>query len=191
MNIPNKLTLARFVLSAVYFAVMVAGFEHNYLIALIIFIIASITDYLDGRIARKKNIVTDFGKFLDPIADKMLTTAAFIAFTFSHVGCGVAIVTFMILAREFIVASIRLIAADNGKVIAANMWGKVKTVMQMIAIIATMALKYVIDVFGLSGDFALALEIIYTVLLWAAGILTLISGIVYAVQNKEFINSRK
>lgn len=191
MNTPNKLTLARFILSAAFFAVIMIDFPFHYLISLVLFIIASITDWLDGKIARSQGLITDFGKFLDPIADKMLTTAAFIAFTFKHIGAGVAIITFIVLAREFAVTSVRLVAADNGKVIAANMWGKLKTVMQMVAIIATLFALSLEEIFTLTESAYLIMGIIYSALLWISGIMTLIAGITYVVDNREFINTKK
>ena len=191
MNTPNKLTLARFILSAVFFAVIMIDFPFHYLISLVLFIIASITDWLDGKIARSQGLITDFGKFLDPIADKMLTTAAFIAFTFKHIGAGVAIITFIVLAREFAVTSVRLVAADNGKVIAANIWGKLKTVMQMVAIIATLFALSLEEIFTLTESAYLIMGVIYSALLWISGIMTLIAGITYVVDNREFINTKK
>lgn len=191
MNIPNRLTVLRFVLSAVYFAVALMDFPHHYLVALIVFIAASITDWLDGKIARERNLITDFGKFLDPIADKMLTTAAFIVFTFQHIGFGISVITFIVLAREFVVTSVRLIAAENGKVIAANFWGKLKTVMQMIAVIATMTFVYAIDVLPIPQAAATVLTVIYSVLLWISGIFTLIAGVTYLADNRALINSNK
>ena len=166
-------------------------FPFHYLISLVLFIIASITDWLDGKIARSQGLITDFGKFLDPIADKMLTTAAFIAFTFEHIGTGIAIITFIVLAREFAVTSVRLVAADNGKVIAANMWGKLKTVMQMVAIIATLFALSLEEIFTLTESAYLIMGVIYSALLWISGIMTLIAGITYVVDNREFINTKK
>lgn len=191
MNTPNKLTIARFILSALFFAVAMIDFPCHYLVALIIFIAASITDLLDGKIARKHNLITNFGKFLDPIADKMLTTAALIVFTYKHIGVGIEIILFIVLAREFVVASIRLIAADNGKVIAANMWGKVKTVMQMIAIIATLFFVFICETFTLPAIFETALCILYSIMLWISGISTLIAGVTYIADNRQFINHTK
>ena len=191
MNLPNKLTIIRMVLVPVFVAALLIPFPHHFLAALLIFTVASVTDCLDGKIARKRNLVTDFGKFLDPIADKMLTTAAFIAFTFNHIGAGIAVITFIVLAREFAVTSVRLVAADNGKVVAANMWGKSKTVMQMVAIIATLAVLAVAEIAPVSESFLLATGVLYSALLWIAGILTLIAGITYVVDNKEFINTKK
>ena len=140
MNLPNKLTMMRVVLVPVFmiFAAVshygTADFHAAYmLIAGVIFAIASITDFLDGYLARKNHLVTDFGKFMDPLADKCLTTAAFIYMVTDHV-CS-PIVLAVILFREFAVAGVRMLAAETGTVIAANMWGKVKTVLQMLTII--------------------------------------------------------
>ena len=134
MNLPNKLTMMRVVLVPVFmiFAAVshygTADFHAAYmLIAGVIFAIASITDFLDGYLARKNHLVTDFGKFMDPLADKCLTTAAFIYMVTDHV-CS-PIVLAVILFREFAVAGVRMLAAETGTVIAANMWGKVKTVL--------------------------------------------------------------
>ena len=140
MNLPNKLTMMRVVLVPVFmiFAAVshygTADFHAAYmLIAGVIFAIASITDFLDGYLARKNHLVTDFGKFMDPLADKCLTTAAFIYMVTDHV-CS-PVVLAVILFREFAVAGVRMLAAETGTVIAANMWGKVKTVLQMLTII--------------------------------------------------------
>ncbi len=140
MNLPNKLTMMRVVLVPVFmvFAALAkygtADFNATFsLVAGIIFTVASITDFLDGYIARKNHLVTDFGKFMDPLADKCLTTAAFIYMVADGI-CS-PVVLAVILFREFAVAGVRMIAAESGTVIAANMWGKVKTVLQMLTII--------------------------------------------------------
>ena len=145
MNTPNKLTVARIIATPFFMASMLFVFLYHYLVALVLFICASLTDLIDGKIARKRNLVTDFGKFLDPLADKMLTTAAYLGFI-SIYGetpkfCWqVTAITFIILFREFMVSSIRLIAqSSGGKVIAANIWGKAKTVSQMVGIIIALA----------------------------------------------------
>lgn len=191
MNTPNKLTTARFILSAVFFAVAMIDFPFHWLISLVIFIVASLTDMLDGKIARSRGLITDFGKFLDPIADKMLTTAAFIVFTFENIGYGIAIILFIVLAREFTVTSVRLVAADNGKVIAANIWGKAKTVMQMAAIIATLISLSFFEIFPMFIAAEPIIQIVYSVLLWISGIMTLIAGITYIADNINFINTKK
>lgn len=196
MNLPNKLTLARFIMTPIFLILMLVEFPHHYLAGLIVFILASLTDYFDGKIARRDGLITTFGKFLDPIADKMLTTAAFLVFLQNGTGYGIIWIVFIVLAREFVVTSVRLISAGSGKVIAANIWGKLKTVMQMVAIIATIFAEYVI------GEFVYGIEllpimivepvrIICSILLWISAILTFIAGITYVVDNKEYINFNK
>ena len=132
MNLANKLTMLRIVLIPVFVVVLYARFPFHMYVALLIFILASLTDLLDGKIARKYNMVTDFGKFLDPIADKMLVTSAMLVFTAWHwMPAWVAIV---VIAREFMVSALRLVAATNGRVIAAGWSGKVKTASTMVCI---------------------------------------------------------
>ncbi|MBR5134785.1 MAG: CDP-diacylglycerol--glycerol-3-phosphate 3-phosphatidyltransferase, partial [Clostridia bacterium] len=136
MNLPNRLTLVRICLVPLYMALLVIEFPFHYAAALLVFIIASLTDYFDGKIARARNLVTNLGKFLDPIADKMLTTAAFLVF----LGMGYIDVwaVMLVMTREFMVTSVRLMAAGSGTVVAASFAGKMKTVMQYVAIIAMM-----------------------------------------------------
>ena len=191
MNFPNKLTIIRFVLAPIFMVSLLIDFPYHYLVALLIFTIASITDYYDGKIAREQNLITDFGKFLDPIADKMLTTAAFLGFTYLKIGYGIVWITFIVLLREFVMISVRLAAVDNGKVVAANMWGKSKTVMQMVAICVTLFLCFLNEAFNLSQSVAFVFEIVYSLLLWISAVLTLIAGLTYIVDNKEYINSNK
>ncbi len=185
MNLPNKLTLARIVLVPVFMAFAALGGygtpSHNspmYLLAGIVFAVASFTDYLDGHLARKHHLVTDFGKFADPLADKMLTTAAFLYMMMDGV-CH-PVVLAVVLFREFAVAGVRMVAAASGKVIAANMWGKVKTVLQMLTIIlyyfaAAMAPA---DAIGL-------VQGVTQVLCWAVAAATLLSGCIYLWQNRS------
>ena len=193
MNLPNKLTLTRIILVPV-FMVFVAltqiGTEDFnptwYLVAGIVFAAASFTDFLDGHLARKWNMVTDFGKFADPLADKLLTTVAFIYMLRDGV-CS-PVVLCIILAREFAVSGLRMVAAGakDGKVIAANMWGKVKTVLQMITIIFyyfTVALTG--NVLGQT-----CASIAYW-LCWLVAVVTAVSGIKYLWDNRSFINTAK
>ena len=140
MNLPNKLTVARLIMTPFFLAALLIEFPHHYLVALILFAAASLTDYIDGNMARKCNLVTDFGKFLDPLADKMLTTAAFLGFIHLGIGVGITWITFIVLIREFLITSLRLVSAGKGNVIAANIWGKLKTVSQMVAIIVAMTM---------------------------------------------------
>ena len=190
MNLPNKLTIGRIALVPFLVAALLIDFPLNNLAALIIFAAASITDMLDGKIARKQNLVTDFGKFADPLADKILVLAALLCFVQNGYCDCVAVI--IILLREFSVTSIRLIAASNGKVVAANIWGKVKTVSQMIAIIAIMLMQFIIDITQLtnsySPDIFTAFWIIGEILLWISTVFAVISGIIYIIQNKEFIS---
>lgn len=193
MNLPNKLTVARLVMTPLFLAALLISFPHHYLIALIIFCLASITDYIDGNMARKCGLVTDFGKFLDPLADKMLTTAAFLGFIQLDIGVGITWITFIVLIREFLITSLRLVSAGKGNVIAANIWGKAKTVSQMIAIIVAIAGKYLLTFFEdlNSNILACTVDIVTNVLLWISAILTIISGVIYVVQNKKYINPKK
>ena len=196
MNLPNKLTLTRIILVPV-FMIFVSLSQYMtpsynprwYLIAGIIFAVASFTDYLDGHLARKWHMVTDFGKFADPLADKLLTTVAFIYMMRDGV-CS-PVVLCIILAREFAVSGLRMVAAGakDGKVIAANMWGKVKTVLQMLTIIFYffgISLTYGNTVLG-----NLNVWLISYWLCWLVAAATAISGIKYLWDNRSFINTAK
>ena len=193
MNLPNKLTLMRIVLVPVFMVFAGIGQIGTpacnrmfYLVAAIVFAVASFTDYLDGYLARKWNIVTDFGKFADPLADKLLTTTAFLYMM--HDGVCSPVVLVIILAREFAVSGLRMVAASapGGKVIAANMWGKVKTVLQMLVII----LYYVLAAFA-PADAIGAVSLISMGLCWLVAAVTLISGAKYLWDNRSFINTAK
>ena len=196
MNLPNKLTLCRIILVPV-FMVFVSLTEFGietfnatwYLVAGIVFAAASFTDYLDGHLARKWHMVTDFGKFADPLADKLLTTVALIYMMRDGV-CS-PVVLCIILAREFAVSGLRMVAAGakDGKVIAANMWGKVKTVLQMLTIIFYffgISLTYGNTVLG-----NLNVWLISYWLCWLVAAATAISGIKYLWDNRSFINTAK
>ncbi len=191
MNVPNKLTIVRIILTPIFLALLLLDFDFHYLAALVVFSVASYTDYLDGKIARKEGIVTNFGKFLDPLADKMLTTSALLGFMALNIGKGTVWITFIVLFREFLVSSLRLVAVSSGgKVIAANIWGKLKTVSQMVAIIFAMAAKQ----FGELFNFPVVnniLSIATTVLLWISAVLCVISGAIYLIDNKDFVDSSK
>ena len=193
MNLPNKLTLMRIVLVPVFMVFAGLGQIGTpacnrmfYLVAAIVFAVASFTDYLDGHLARKWNIVTDFGKFADPLADKLLTTTAFLYMM--HDGVCSPVVLVIILSREFAVSGLRMVAASapGGKVIAANMWGKVKTVLQMLVII----LYYVLAAFA-PADAIGAVSLISMGLCWLVAAVTLISGAKYLWDNRSFINTAK
>ena len=196
MNLPNKLTLTRILLVPVFMIFVSLGQyitpSYNpryYLIAGLIFAVASFTDFLDGHLARKWNMVTDFGKFADPLADKLLTTVAFIYMMRDGV-CS-PVVLCITLAREFAVSGLRMVAAGakDGKVIAANMWGKVKTVLQMLTIIFYF--------FGVSLTYGHTmignLDVWLTSywLCWLVAAVTAISGIKYLWDNRSFINTAK
>ena len=172
MNLPNKLTVARIIATPIFLALMVIEFKFHYLAALIVFILASLTDMLDGQIARKRNLITDFGKFLDPVADKLLTTAAFLAFLAKGVGDGIVWIVFLVLFREFIITSLRLVVVSSGgKVIAANIWGKAKTVSQMIAIIFTITVLCFMELFPQFTLLNTALAVAVNVALWVSTVL--------------------
>ena len=164
MNLPNKLTVARVI--AVPFFIL-AFMTNHFLIAFVIFILASLTDMLDGKIARKYNLVTNFGKIMDPLADKILVYSAF---------C----LLIIILAREFTISGMRMVAAAEGIVIAAGLTGKIKTVLQMIAV-PLLLLVETISNEKLLGPF----ELLANIFLWASLIMTVWSGIEYVLKNRK------
>ncbi len=192
MNLPNKLTLARMLATPVFLILLMWNFKYHFIAALVLFIAASLTDMFDGKYARKHNMVTDFGKFLDPIADKMLVTAALIGFCAMGIGKGISAVLFIMLFREFLVSSIRMIAAasPSKKVIAANIWGKLKTVSQMVAIIYILAAEALKEILAFS-TLSAVLDFFTTILLWIATALAVISGAIYLFDNREYINTAK
>lgn len=190
LNLPNKLTLIRMFLAPIYLALMLIEFPCHYIVALAVFAIASLTDMLDGKIARKNNLITVFGKLLDPLADKMLTTAALLAFM-REGWCSIWIVM-IVLTREFAVAGVRLIATAQGIVIPANYWGKAKTVSQMVFTIVIMLLAELdatFDIFANAGWFTLAK--VSNIMLWITAVLTVVSGITYFVDSKKLIDFSK
>ena len=193
MNLPNKLTLTRIILVPVFMVFVsmtqIGTEDFNptwYLVAGIIFAAASFTDFLDGHLARKWHMVTDFGKFAAPLADKLLTTVAFIYMMRDGV-CS-PVVLCIILAREFAVSGLRMVAAGDkdGKVIAANMWGKVKTVLQTLTII----LYFFMAALGGPTDIGMT-SFEAQVECWLVAIATAISGIKYLWDNRSFINTAK
>ena len=191
MNLPNKLTLLRIILVPFFIAATLMNFPFHYSVALLIFIIASITDMLDGKIARSRNLITDFGKFCDPLADKILVTSALLCFV--QLGLCGAVPVIIVLFREFAVTSIRLLAATEGKVVAANIWGKVKTVSQIIAIILIYVLQVALDFLTayMSADIlstcSLAFYWVGVAGIWISTIFCIISGIIYIWDNRKFI----
>lgn len=194
MNLPNKLTVGRIILVQFFVAAMLIDFSLHHLVALIIFVIASLTDMLDGKIARKNNLVTDFGKFADPLADKILVTAALLCFVQNGYCDCVAVI--IVMFREFAVTSIRLTAAAKGKVVAANIFGKIKTVSQMIAIIAILLMQFVLDLpsigFAFSSGLSDTLSVVFfavgEALIWISTIFAAVSGIIYIIENKRFLS---
>ncbi|MGN0549831.1 MAG: CDP-diacylglycerol--glycerol-3-phosphate 3-phosphatidyltransferase [Acutalibacteraceae bacterium] len=182
MNLPNKITLGRMFIAPIFLAVYLAGIEHKFLFSAIIFALGAITDALDGRIARKNNIVTNFGKLLDPIADKMLVTAGLLAFMKDGL-CSIWIVM-IILTRDFAVTSLRMIAAAQNLVIPANIGGKIKTVAQMVSFIAVMLLCEATEVFSLGFNMSL----ISNILMGVTAIISVVSGAVYMVNGWKMIN---
>ena len=171
MNLPNKLTTLRMILVPVFIVLYLLG---QNIPALIVFIIASFTDYLDGHLARKNNLVTDFGKIMDPLADKLLVTSALVCMV--QTGLVPAWMVIIILAREFAITGLRSVAASKGIVIAAAWSGKVKTVTQMIAIIFLLLNNWPFSLIGF--PFA-------TIMLWIAVIMTIYSGAEYIYKSRE------
>ncbi|MBO4863080.1 MAG: CDP-diacylglycerol--glycerol-3-phosphate 3-phosphatidyltransferase [Eubacterium sp.] len=185
MNLPNKITLFRVILIPFFLIFyMVPGIPAGKWFAFVIFIVASLSDMVDGKIARKHNLVTDFGKFMDPLADKLLVCSAMIAMIPNK--RIMAWVVIIIIAREFTISGFRLVAADNGKVIAAGWWGKVKTAVTMVMIVVLIA--------DLGADFpsiATPVRVFELVLIYASAILTIASLIDYLVKNKDVISTYK
>ena len=220
MNLPNKLTMLRILLIPVFIVfVSLPNMPAGYLVAAVVFAVASFTDYLDGAIARKRNLVTDFGKFADPLADKLLTTVAFLYMMLD--GACHPVVLAVILAREFAVSGVRMVAASSpdAKVIAANIWGKVKTVLQMVTIIiyyffegimrllAQPALPeaasigiisgadgptsvFVTSAGGLFGFSGIPVMVAW-IMCWVVAAVTAASGVQYIWANRQYINTAK
>lgn len=180
MNLPNKLTILRVVLIPFFVFFLLAPYFEGYgnYIAVAIFIVASLTDMLDGKIARKYNLVTNFGKFMDPLADKLLVCSAMICLI--ETGKLAAWIVIVIIAREFIISGFRLVASDNGVVIAASYWGKFKTTFQMLMVIVL--------ILDIQNTFFTILGVLLT---YVALILTIISLIDYIVKNKGVLKEQK
>ena len=213
MNVPNKLTLLRIALVPLVIAAILIQFPLHFFVAGLLFGAAAVTDAFDGKIARRDNLITDFGKFADPLADKILVISVLVCFT--KLGLCGAVPLIIIIFREFTVTSVRLVAAANGKVIAANMWGKVKTVCQIVAIVAIFVFMTAYDIIcvAVTGSFMPAgglpmltlldpsvtaysgiltvfrvFNIIGQVLIWITAVITVISGVKYLADNKEVIS---
>ncbi|MBQ9894490.1 MAG: CDP-diacylglycerol--glycerol-3-phosphate 3-phosphatidyltransferase [Ruminococcus sp.] len=194
MNLPNKLTLLRVLLIPFFLLFMYIGIPFHYGLALILFAAASITDALDGKIARKHNLVTNFGKFLDPLADKVLVISALTVFVENKDVSMSAIPLIIIIAREFMVSGLRLLAADSGIVVAAGIWGKLKTAFTMVTIVGILLWLSIYHDFdlGISCSVKDAVEnIIVPVLIWISTALTIISGAVYLKGYWHLIDSDK
>lgn len=187
MNLANKITISRILATPVFLFFLVPGWFGQFIgldqwgryVAAVIFVLASITDMVDGNIARKQNMVTELGKFLDPVADKLLVTSALIAFIRTDNLSVWAV--FIIIAREFIITGFRVIAAGRGVIIAADKWGKIKTVVQIVAIVAILIRNFPISLFT---DFPLGM-----VLMYIAVVLTVISGVNYIVKNSKVLGN--
>ena len=195
MNLPNKLTIARVVVIPFLMFFYLADFIPygiGKIVALVLFIAAALTDLLDGKIARKHNLVTNFGKFLDPIADKILTSAVlFLLIVDGTIPSpwGVIIVT-IIITREFVVSALRLVAASSGRVLAADIWGKAKTMVQMIAIPFLMLLACLVSI-GAVNWLIVVTQILAYVLIAVATVLTVVSGANYLIKNKDCFKDAK
>ena len=179
MNKPNKLTVARMILVPFLVVFLLTGWggEANRWICLAIFVAASVTDWFDGHLARKYNLITNFGKFMDPLADKLLVCSAMICMI--ELDKLPAWVVIIIIGREFIISGFRLIAAENGIVIAANYWGKFKTVSQMIMIILLML------------DFGGIFTVLTQIFIWLSVALTIISLLTYIMQNRKVLSMQE
>ncbi len=180
MNLPNKLTMVRMLLIPFFLICFEIDFPGHALTAFVIFVVASLTDFTDGYLARKDNLITDFGKFMDPLADKLLTASAFVCLT--SIGFIPAWVVVIILAREFAITGLRTLAASDGIVLAAGIWGKAKTVSQMVAII--LLLLYLIPQLRFP-----ALWMVGQITVYIATALTLWSGIDYFIINKDLFKN--
>lgn len=196
MNTPNKLTVARMIATPIFMAIMlIEAIPFRFLISLVLFAAASLTDMIDGKMARKYNLVTDFGKFLDPLADKMLTTSAYLGFIFvlkdTVYAWHMVAIVFIVLFREFMVSSLRLVTVSSGgKVVAANIWGKLKTVSQMVGIVLALFAYVLIGDFGMAS-LANVFNVIIIVLFWISAVLCIISGLIYLMGCKDCIDPNK
>ena len=196
MNLPNKLSLLRIIMVPFMMFFYLADFIPygiGKIVAIVLFILAAITDMLDGRIARKNNLITDLGKFLDPIADKLLTSTAFLLIAIDGTipaPWGVIVVA-IIVAREYAVSALRQIAATKGIVLAADKWGKLKTVVQMVALPFAMLVSYLAVCGFASATIVTTFAIISYVLIGLATLLTILSGIHYLVKNRQCFKDEK
>ena len=196
MNLANKLTMLRiFLVPICLIFIAMKGIPYGTILATLVFIIASLTDQLDGYIARSRNQVTTFGKFMDPLADKLLVTSALISLV--ELGLIPSYAAIIIIAREFAVSGLRTIAASEGKIIAASWWGKIKTVIQIIAIVLLLikvnigTSPYLASLINNNSALNKFFEVTPTVFLYLAVIITIISGIDYFIKNKKVFSMTK
>ena len=196
MNLANKLTMLRIILVPVFLVfIALKGIPYGTIIATLVFIVASLTDQLDGYIARSRNQITTFGKFMDPLADKLLVTAALISLV--ELGLIPSLAATIIIAREFAVSGLRTIAASEGKIIAASWWGKIKTVTQIIAILLLLikvnigSTQYLTNLVNNDVGIKQFFDIAPNIFLILAVIITIISGIDYFIKNKKVLSMTK
>lgn len=196
MNLPNRLTVIRIIMAPLFLLLLMVDFPFHTLVAALVFGAAALTDMFDGRIARSRGLITNLGKFLDPLADKMLTTAAFLGFMATgHLDVWALM---LILTREFMVTSVRLVAAKDGTVIAASMAGKVKTVAQFVSILFMLAaMEFSTWQTTILAGFALP-DALFTVplfigwvLIWVSVVLTVISGVQYVWAYRQYFSGEK
>ena len=194
MNLPNKLTVFRFFCVPFLFAAALIQFRYHWVATLVIYVIACLSDKADGYLARKNNLVTDFGKLMDPLADKSIVLAAFLIMI--NLGWHTDIVIMIMMAREFLVAGMRMAAVNEGEVIAANGFGKAKTLLQMIATILVLLFLAVMEK---DGEVIIAtngfnapdwLNVFCTVSFWIVGVVTLLSGLTYAKDGWHLIKTK-
>lgn len=183
MNLPNRLTIMRIILVPFFVLFLLCdNIPYSALFALLVFTVASITDYLDGKIARSRDLITNFGKFLDPMADKVLVLSALICL--SHISLCSPIVVIIVAAREFMVSSLRLVAASQGVVLAAGWSGKVKTASQMFSIVAVLIMLS----YGQLSNVVLPTGTVSNSLMWITAAIAVYSGIEYLIQNRKLID---
>lgn len=197
MNLPNKLTILRIILVPFVIAATLINFPFHYLVAGIFFGAASLTDMFDGKIARRDGLVTDFGKFLDPLADKIMVLSVLICFVSQGICSAVPVI--IIIFREFAITSIRLVASSKGQVVASNMWGKVKTVSQIAAIVLIYLMFTIYYIVEISNPTAvifadesiyITLILVSNILMWITTVFAVVSGVKYMIDNKQFISDK-
>ena len=191
LNAPNKITIFRiFLIPILIILLLVTSISNRFFLALIVFLVASFTDHLDGKLARKYGQITTFGKFLDPLADKMLVMSAIICFVDLNLISSVPVI--IILLREFLVTSMRLVAMSSGKVVAANIWGRTKTVTQLIAIIVILVSQcFSTKIANLSYNELNFISSINNFFVWISVFFTVFSGYIYMKENFYIIKNSK